>query len=75
MWRCGACSAIRTAAASHSKQPLVSCPIPAIRPGEPISTSMVTRSPHSGLSMVAEPCGCASRPTPLVRRAAAMIAS
>ena len=73
--RAGAHSAIRTAAASHSRQPLTTCPTRARRPADPSATSRVTRSPQSGLSRVADPCGAASRPRPLARRAAAMIAS
>ena len=76
--RAGACSAIRTAAASHSRgrQPLTTCPTRAMRPAEPSSTSRG----HSNRRTAdcrwpqTRAAGRAVR-IPLVRRAAAMIAS
>ena len=47
----------------HSTQARTSCPSAATRPLSS-RTSIVTRSPHSGLSTAALPSGSASRPAP-----------
>ena len=75
MARSGARSAMKVAAASHSRHPRTTCPICATRPPRPSLTSTVTRSPQSGLSTVADPCGRSSRAPGRDRRAAARIAS